>query len=186
MIKLRVWSSMACGKPMWNPGVPQSRPRLQCHKINLPLQEQVASSFIWSTFHSTGIMDCWSISYPPSPWGQTFHYQGILKKKIPNFNCSVAMDTLLDEWKRLNNTVDFNHNLDDYLRNMDEVPTENENHHEPPSTLLGVHPTCPLKKAGIFHGARQPTTPSKRAPPPRFNKGLIAGLVKGNHWFIRP
>ena len=87
---------------------------------------------------------------PPSPWGQTLHYQGILKKKIPNLNCSVAMDTLLDEWKWLNNTVDFNHKLDDYLRNMDEVPTENENHHEPPSTLLGVHPKCPLKKANYF------------------------------------
>ena len=180
MIKLRVWSSMACGKPMWNRGSP-----------NLDLDSSVTRS----TFHYRNRLLRVSFDRPstrpeswivyPFPiqqlrgtmkqpartdvhvtvvilWGQMLHLhlegrRSIPRdpqKKFPNLNCSVAMDTLLDEWKRLNNTVDFNHNVADYLRNMDEVPTENENRHEPPSTLLGVHPKCPLKNANysIFHG----------------------------------
>jgi len=112
---------------------------------------------------------------PPSPWGQTLHYQGILKKKFPNLNCSVAMDTLLDEWKRLNNTVDFNHNVADYLRNMDEVPTENENHHEPPSTLLAGKPKVSLEKGQLFSKA------SCTYPPP--NVPPLLGLIR---FFCRP
>ena len=41
---------------------------------------------------------------------------------------------------------------------------------------------------GIFHGVGQPGPPptlTPRTPPPR-NKGLIAGLIKGNWWLISP
>ena len=119
MIKLRVWSSMACGKLMWNRGFPnldldsmsQDQPSttgtgcFKFHLIDLPLDRN-HGLFI----HFLSICHgCYTLraDAPPSPWGQTLHYQGILKKKFPNPNCSVAMDTLLDEWKRLNKHCRF-------------------------------------------------------------------------------
>lgn len=109
---------------------------------DLPLDEPQSNHEVaLSKFRSAGYEVRWLVVNPCEvgiPQSRPrLHYQGILKKKFPNLNCSV-----LDEWKRLNNAVDFNHNLADYLRNMDEVPTEIENIHEPCSTPAKRQKVC--------------------------------------------
>ena len=79
------------------------------------------------------------------------HYQGLCRSKQPNLNPVVAMDSVLDSWKQLNEKCVVNHKLSDYLFDEDDLHTEPEVADNFPCPLSSAQKTPTGRKWETIH-----------------------------------